>query len=103
MGIGVVEAAAVPARDFRYKRRLLSTCDVARPHMFDHADDVARCEYLVRVRWKKTVPRARAYFKPKSGLFTSQLVRASLSRQPKTLAYLERAFDLRFSDLVRGT
>jgi len=35
-----------------------------------------------------------------SGLFTSQLIKASLQEQPKTIEYLEKEFAIKFSDLM---
>ena len=42
-----------------------------------------------------------AFFKPKAGLFTSQLIRASLSNQPKTVDFLERSFEISIPELMK--
>jgi hypothetical protein len=36
----------------------------------------------------------------KSGLFTTQQVRASLANQPKTLRYIEREWGVRFEEIL---
>ena len=41
-----------------------------------------------------------AKWKSKSGLFTTQLVRASLDNQPKTVSFLEEKFDLNFEEIL---
>jgi hypothetical protein len=57
-------------------------------------------EYLVRVKWIKAFDREQAKWKKNGGLFTSQLIRASLQGQPKTIEYLEKEFEIKFSDLL---
>jgi|SRR6267142_5183895 len=71
------------------------------PNIFANSDDLEKSEYPVRVEWIKTVPRNEARFKRKYGLFTTQLVRASLSNQPKTMEFLESEFGVRFADLMK--
>jgi hypothetical protein len=43
---------------------------------------------------------AEAYWKARSGLFTSQLVRGSLDAQPSKVAYLEDEFAVDFQELM---
>tara|TARA_R110001583_G_scaffold58651_5_gene174634 strand:- start:1132 stop:1317 length:186 start_codon:yes stop_codon:yes gene_type:complete len=47
--------------------------------------------------WDK---RKDARWKSKSGLFTSQLVRASLDGQPATIEFLEAEFSVDFDALI---
>ena len=102
VGIGVVEATAVPVREFRIGGKSLREMTLVAPKVFEHEDEPDRCEYPVRVRWERSVPRQKAYFQRKSGLFTTQLVRASLAGQPTTLSYLEQRFAIELTPLLTG-
>jgi uncharacterized protein len=42
-----------------------------------------------------------AKWKRKSGLFTTQHVKASLDNQPKTIAFVEREFNVKLGRLIR--
>jgi hypothetical protein len=68
--------------------------------MCERIHDEALTEYLARVIWIKTVDKSQAYFKPNSGLFSTQLIRASLSGQPRTIAYLEESFEVSIKELL---
>lgn len=68
--------------------------------MWDHSDDPVNSEYLLRVDWVASVPRSEAKWQPNSGLYTTQLVRASLERQPITVAFIEREFKLSLKALA---
>lgn len=100
VGIGIVTEQAVPMRDFHVDGRPLCQHDLAQPGMCERIDDNELTEYLARIAWIKTVDKSEAFFSPKSGLFTTQLIRASLSRQPKTISYLENAFALDIKGLL---
>lgn len=102
VGVGVVKASALPARDFLVGRRHLGSLKLAQPGILKRADDPDYSEYVVRVRWVKSVERSRAYFRRRAGLFTSQLVRASLTRQQKTLRYVEKSFGVDIHQLLGG-
>jgi len=101
VGIGIVTSPAIRVADFRYKGKRLDCFPLEAPNMFANADDENYSEYLLAVRWIKTVERDNAFFKPKGGLFTTPLIRASLSNQPKTLDFVERSFQLSISDLMK--
>jgi hypothetical protein len=49
-----------------------------------------------------SMPREKAKFKAKAGLFTTQLIRASLASQPATLRFVEESFSLSISALLGG-
>jgi hypothetical protein len=100
VGIGIVEDPAVPVERFKFKGRPLRNFRLVQPLIYENAHDPERSEYVVSVRWVKSVARARAHFKRKSGLFTTQLIRASLSRQPRTLKFLENAFEVEIRSLL---
>lgn len=95
-------ASAVSADAFRGGGRSVRAAKLAQPGLFKHADDPDRSEYLAKVRWVKEVERSRAYFRRKAGLFTSQLVRASLFRQERTRRYIEKSFNVDLRSLLAG-
>ena len=43
-----------------------------------------------------------ANWKRNSGLFTSQLIKASLQGQRETIEFLEKEFDVKFSELLKA-
>ena len=102
VGVGVVRSPAVPYADYRSKGILLSECELAEPNIAHDASDFAICEYLVAVDWVATVDRQGAKWLPRSGLFTSQLVRASLDAQPKTIAFVEETLGVNLGALADG-
>jgi hypothetical protein len=63
-----------------------------------HDDELS--EYLVRVDWIKAVDRSEACFESNAGLYTTQHIRASLTRQPQTIAYIEKSFGINISELL---
>ena len=102
VGVGTIEKSPVRVRDFHWKGKPLSKyrLQLQQPNIFENSDDVDKSEYLVTVLWKKTVPAELAKWKPRSGLFTTRLVRASLANQTKTLRFLESEFGTRFNKLI---
>jgi hypothetical protein len=46
------------------------------------------------------VDKSEAFFQSNAGLFTTQLIRASLSGQPKTIAFIEQAFNINVRELL---
>lgn len=100
VGIGKVIARAVPYLDFRHKGRLLQDFNLVAPRMAENSHDREHSEYVLRVDWIATVPQSEAKWQSKSGLYTTQLVRASLDRQPTTMAFVEHAFGVRLQDLA---
>ncbi len=68
-------------------------------NIFDNNDNDT-AEYLVKIDWIKTVDAKLAKWKSKDGLFSSQLIKASLQEQRKTIEFLEKEFDIKFADLL---
>ena len=101
VGIGKVKERAVPISQFYYKAKILNGYDLACPNIFDNSENLEKSEYLAKVKWIKSFPVEEAKFKKNHGLFTTQLVRASLSNQPKTIAFLESEFGIHFTDLMK--
>jgi len=100
VGVGRVLARAVRYLDFRHEGRLLEDFNLAAPDMSENSGDLAHSEYILRVEWVAAVPRWEAKWQSNSGLFTTPLVRASLDRQPATIAFIEKAFGVRLQELV---
>jgi hypothetical protein len=100
VGVGRVKARAVPYLDFRHAGRLLQDCGIVAPHMTENCHDPAKSEYVTQVEWLASVSRSDAKWKAKGGLFTTQLVRASLERQPSTLQFIETEFSVNLRELI---
>lgn len=100
VGIGVLTDRARPAREVQINGKPLLKCDLKCTGMASNSGSDERCEYVATVRWIKTVPREESKWEPRAGLFTSQLVRASLAGQPKTLAFLDKAFGVDLRSLI---
>jgi uncharacterized protein len=99
VGVGKVMETAVPSREFTYKNKLLSEYGIQSTDIFKNKDSDEMCDYLVKVNWVKTVPKEEAKWKPKSGLFTTQLIKASLDAQPKTLEFIQAEFQVNFQKI----
>ncbi len=95
VGVGHVEATAVPAVQFDVdldgERVPILEAPLRATDMHENADDARLCEYLVRVRWIKTVPRESAVWV--KGMYANQNVVTKL-RHPYTLERLAVAFHI---------
>ena len=100
VGIGRIIAEPVPSRDFRFKGRPLRRNMLTGPGLLHNAHDDELCDYLVGVKWIKSVPAEGARFRRKAGLFATQRIVCSLSGQPKTLRFLEQQFRVNFDKLL---
>lgn len=100
VGIGIVEEQAKPLREFIVNGLPLSEQVLAQPGMRERMQDNELTEYLARVTWIRAVEKKDGYFKSNAGLFTTQLIRASLTGQPKTIAFIEESFDICIRDLL---
>lgn len=100
VGIGRVTQAAKPVRDIVIDQLPLLKQSLICSGLSENSDDVEKSEYVALVDWIKTVPREEAKWQSKSGLFTSQLIRASLEKQPETIRFLEKSFSLSVDDLL---
>ncbi len=100
VAVGKVTARAVPYLDFRYEGRLLNDFNLVAPQMWEHSDSPADSEYVARIHWVASVPRTEAKWQPNAGLYTTQLVRASLERQPITVSFVEREFNVSLKELA---
>ena len=57
-------------------------------------------EYMCRVEWIVAVDRKSAFFVKRSGLYTPQLIKASMQNQSNTIRLLEDHFKIKFKDLL---
>jgi len=94
VGIGRITARAEGVRDIRIDKKPLLSLDLVQPRLGEHADDPDRAEYVCLVEWLKAVPREEAQWRQAPKLYTTTHLRASLDRQPETVEFLERAFDI---------
>ena len=79
---------------------MLQDFNLAAPKMPENSEDLANSEYVLRVEWVASVPREEAKWQSNAGLFTTPLVRASLDRQPTTVAFVESSFGVRLQELA---
>lgn len=99
VGIGRVVDKAIKVNDFYVNGMSLRQFELKEPNIFDNCDN-DKSEFLVRIDWIKSVDSKQAKWKSKSGLFTSQLIKASLQGQQITRNFLETEFDIKFNELL---
>lgn len=99
VGIGKVVAKAIKVLDFRCHGKSLRDFPLVVANIFENSHN-DNSEYLLQVEWIKTVDRKEAKWKRNAGLFTTQLIKASLQSQPGTINFLEQEFEIKFSDLL---
>ena len=99
VGIGRVKEKAVRVNDFRIDGKSLRHYKLKEPNIFDNSDH-EKSEFLVKIDWIKSVDGKQSKWKTKSGLFTSQLIKASLQGQHITRQFLETEFKIKFNDLL---
>ena len=99
VGIGRVKEQAVRVNDFKIDGKLLNTLDLKTPKIYNNCDN-ENSEFTIKIEWIKNVDRKNAKWKSKDGLFSSQLIKASLQGQPKTIEFLEKEFDINFNEIM---
>jgi len=97
VGIGRVINKAVKINDFIFEDKSLRHHQI-KTNTFNNAEN-ENSEYAVKIDWIKTVDSNLAKWKNRSGLFTSQLIKASLKEQRATKDFLEEQFDIKFNGL----
>ncbi|MEZ9823197.1 hypothetical protein AB4238_21670 [Shewanella sp. 10N.286.45.A1] len=100
VGIGKITQCALPVRAVLIDNVPLLQKELECPNISENSNDPEKSEYVALVNWVKAVPRTEAKWKSKSGIFTSQLVRASLDGQPETVSYLESEFSVNVAELM---
>lgn len=103
VGVGVVRSAAVPYELYRHQGRPLSDYQFVAPNMGEAAADRELCQYILGVDWRSSVDREDAKWAPKSGLFSTTHVRASLDAQPATISFVEESFGVDLGALADGS
>jgi len=98
VGVGEIIKKARPIREVKIAGRALVSLPLQCRQMGDNIDSDEKCEYVALVRWNKSVAEKDAI--KSRGFFTSTHVHATLKNQPKTRAYLEKAFKVSFSKLA---
>ncbi|MCD8403924.1 GIY-YIG nuclease family protein [Tenacibaculum finnmarkense] len=99
VGIGRVKEQAVRVNDFKIKGKLLNTYDLKEIGIYNNCDNDSS-EFPIRIEWLKSVNRENAKWKSKDGIFSSQLIKASLQAQPRTIKFLEEEFDINFNEIM---
>src|SRR5690606_32025 len=99
VGIGRVKEQAVKVNDFKIDGKSLNTLDIKTLGIYDNCDN-ENSEFPIRIEWIKSVDRNNGKWKSNGGLFSSQLIKASLQGQPKTIEYLEKEFEINFNEIM---
>lgn len=98
VGVGKITSPAAMIKDVEIKGKPILALPLKCRNMNDHCDDPERAEYVALVDWIKCVPRDKAKWRNHPKLFTTQLVRASLDNQPRTVRFIEEQFDISIKD-----
>jgi hypothetical protein len=103
VGIGTVTSEAMPVSDAVIDGKQLLSLDLQQPGLGQDSLSSELCEYVALVKWHRTVEAKKAKWSPKSGLYTTTHIRASLDCQPKTIRYLEKEFEFKVSDYLENS
>lgn len=101
VGIGRILSQAQKIRDVRIQEKRLLDMPLTATWANHDINNDEKCEYFCLVKWIKSVPRENAKWQPKSGLFTTPMVRASLENQTTTIDFLEKEFRVDFKKLIK--
>ncbi len=99
VGVGRVKEKAIRVDDFKIDGKPLRSFELKQQNIFDNSDN-EKSEFLVKIDWIVSFASDEAKWESKSGLFTSQQIKASLQGQSKTREYLEHEFQINFKDLL---
>lgn len=100
VGIGRVKEKAIRIADFKHKGKPLLDVPLKMKNMFNNSDN-DKSEYVVKVEWLKVVDSDNAKWLKNGGLFTTQLIKASLQNQPATLEFINNQFDMDIVALLK--
>ncbi len=89
VGRGVVQGESMLAGEFRFEGKSLFDLPLEQPNLAHDSKNPELAEYLVPVKWMKTVPISHAKKFP--GAFANQNIVCRL-RDPATLEFLEKEF-----------
>jgi uncharacterized protein len=99
VGVGVVNASAIPVKEFTVNGQSLRALYLTQPNIFENCDSQEKSEWVVAVNWIATVPSEECKWQSKIGLFSTPSTKASLEKQVITLDFLEREFHFKFADI----
>ena len=99
VGVGKILEEACPVRNFFIEGQPLINCNLRVKGMAENIDSDDLCEYVCRVKWLSTVNREHAKWIPKSNIYTTTHVRASLDGQPETIKFLNESFNINLNEL----
>lgn len=99
VGVGRVKDKAVKVNDFKINGKSLRDFELKVSNIFENNDN-ENSEYLVKTEWIQSFDASEAKWLKNSNLFTSQLVKASLQKHPKTKKFLEEEFGISFEELL---
>ena len=99
VGIGKVVEKAKQVLDFRFDGKSLKSQNLVSPDLFKNSDN-ENSEYLVKIKWIRSVPANEAKWKNSFGLFTTQQIKSSLQNQIKTIKFLEEEFEVSFQNIM---
>jgi hypothetical protein len=99
VGVGVVQAVALPINDFKINGRSLRELSLIQPNIFDNCDDPEKSEWFIPVEWACTVDVKNRKWRSDLRLFSTPSTKASLERQSSTLQFLETEFGVSFAQL----
>lgn len=101
VGIGIVlDTAKMVVDAIDSQGRQLNILKLRQPNIFEHSTSKTKSEYVAPIKWIKTVPREEAKWTSNKGIYSSQLVRASLEKQVQTLNFLCQEFQLDIYQLL---
>jgi hypothetical protein len=99
VGIGRVKEQAARVNDFKIDGKLLNMMDLKTQNIYINCDN-ENSEFPIKIDWIKSVDRNNGKWKSNDGLFSSQLIKASLQGQPKTIEFLEKEFEINFNEIM---
>ena len=100
VGIGQIEKRAKPVREVIIDGIPLLNLPLKCKGITTNVESDELCEYVCLIKWLRYVNRSEAKWKPKSGLYTTTHVRASLDNQPDTISFLEKEFEIDLRELA---
>lgn len=100
VGVGQIKTEAKMVRDIHVNGKSFLSLPM-KCAMNKNSDNEEKAEYVCLVDWIKTFPKSEAKWARKSGLYTPELVRASLAGQPKTINFIESQFGISLQDRIR--
>ena len=100
VGIGRITSAAKPVREVSADGESLLSQRLQCPELATNSSNNELSEYVAIVDWLTSVEAQHGKWKSKSGLYTTPLIRASLDKQPVTVAFLEASFNLSIPELL---